>query len=300
VLTDAGGVATAPQFAANGTTGTYTVTATATGAVTTFILTNLAPVPATITPGGIAGVGGSVPGVQTLSQNALFSIDGQNFLPQGVAGRRVQSSEFVNGGLPTSLLGVCVDVGGQRAAMLDAYPGQINAQAPAMTGSTVSVRVLTNCGTAGEVASNAVTMPVTVASPEFFYFQFDTGGNDPIAVLNAVTFARVGPTSIGGGAAPAKVGDVLVAYGTGFGPLTPALATGQIPQRGANAVGPVSVTIGEVALAPSDILYAGAAPGQVIDQLNFRVPAGVASGNQPIVITVAGVSSPGRAFLAIQ
>jgi uncharacterized protein (TIGR03437 family) len=53
----------------------------------------------------------------------------------------------VNGGLPTSLLGVCVDAGGQRAAMLDAYPNQINAQAPAMTASTVSVRVLTNYGT---------------------------------------------------------------------------------------------------------------------------------------------------------
>jgi uncharacterized protein (TIGR03437 family) len=66
------------------------------------------------------------------------------------------------------------------------------------------------------------------------------------------------------------------------------------------AVGPVSITIGGVPLAPSDILYAGVAGGQVIDQLNFRVPASVPSGNQTIVITIAGVGSPPNAFIAIQ
>ncbi len=93
---------------------------------------------------------------------------------------------------------------------------------------------------------------------------------------------------------------MLTAYGTGFGPLTPAVATGQIPQGIASAVGPVSVSIGGVVLAATDILYVGAAPGSIIDQLNFQVPAAVAAGNQPIVITIAGVSSPPHAFVAVQ
>jgi len=242
-----------------------------------------------------------VPPVQTLSQNGLISIYGQGFLPAGVTGRRVLPSEYVNGGLPLALLGVCVDVNGQRAAMLDVYPTQVNAQVPAVTGSSASVRVLTYCGTPAETASAPQTVAVSAASPEFLYFEANANGTNPVVLVNAVTGALVGPSSIPSGVlTPAHAGDVLTAYGTGFGALTPAVATGQIPQGTASTAGPVSVTIGGVALAATDILYAGAAPGQIIDQLNFRVPAGVASGNQPIVITIAGVGSPPNAFVAVQ
>jgi uncharacterized protein (TIGR03437 family) len=256
---------------------------------------------AAIAKGGIAGVGGSVPAVQMLSQNALISIYGQGFLPAGVTGRRVLPSEYVNGGLPPVLLGVCVDMGGQRAALLDVYPTQINAQVPAVTGSTVSVRVQTYCGTPAETASAPQTVAVSAASPEFLYFQANGDGTNPVVLVNAVTGALMGPSNILNGAlTPAHAGDILTAYGTGFGSLTPALATGQIPTGTASAVGPVSVTIGGVELASTDILYAGAAPGSIIDQLNFQVPAGTSPGNQPIVISIAGVSSPVNAFVAIQ
>jgi uncharacterized protein (TIGR03437 family) len=199
------------------------------------------------------------------------------------------------------LLGVCVNVGGQRAAMLDVYPTQINAQVPAVTGSNVSVSVLTNCGTPVQTASVPQTVAVTAASPEFLYFQGNANGMNPVVLVNATTGALVGPSNILNGIlTPAHVGDVLTTYGTGFGPLTPPVATGQFPQSIASAVGPVSVTIGGVLLDSTDILYAGAAPTQIIDQLNFRVPAGVAAGNQPMIITIAGVSSPPNAFVAVQ
>lgn len=256
---------------------------------------------ASITSGGIAGVGGSVPAVKTLSQNALISIYGQGFLPIGATGRRVLPSEYVNGGLPTMLQGVCVDVGGQRAAMLDVYPRQINVQVPAVTGTSGSIRVLTNCGTPAETTSPPQTVAVSAASPEFLYFQTNADGKNPVVLVNAVTGALVGPSTIlNSELTPARTGDVVTAYGTGFGLLTPAVATGQIPRGTAYAVGPVSVSIGGVALAVTDVLYAGAAPGQIIDQLNFRVPAGVSTGNQTIVISIAGVSSPPNAFVAIQ
>lgn len=302
VQTNASGVATAPAFTANGTTGSYSLTASAAGvsASATFTLTNVGA-GATITAGGIGGVGGSVPPVQTLSQNALISIYGQGFLPPGATGRGVLPSEYVNGGLPAMLLGVCVDVSGQPAAMLDVFPTQINAQVPAVTGTSASVRVLTNCGTPAEAVSAPQTVAVSAASPEFLYFQLNADGQDPVVLVNATTGALVGPSNILDGAlTPARAGDVLTAYGTGLGALTPALATGQIPSGTASVVGPISVSIGGVALAASDILYAGAAPGEVIDQLNFRVPAGVSAGNQPIVISIAGVSSPPNAFVAVQ
>ena len=302
VQTNAAGVATAPALTANLTTGSYSVTAGAAGvsAPAIFTLTNKGAA-GIITPRGIAGVGGSVPPVQAFSQNALISIYGQGFLPAGVAGRRVLPSEYVNGGLPTVLLGVCVDVGGQRAAMLDVYPNQINAQFPAVTGTSANARVVTNCGTPLETSSQPQTVALRAASPEFLYFQLNSDGNNPVVLVNAVTGALVGPSSILSGVlTPARVGDVLTAYGTGFGPLTPAVATGQIPAGVASAMGPISVSIGGVALASSDILYTGVAPGQIIDQLNFRVPAAVTAGNQPIIITIGGVSSPPKAFVAVQ
>jgi uncharacterized protein (TIGR03437 family) len=139
------------------------------------------------------------------------------------------------------------------------------------------------------------------ASPEFLYFQLNVDGKNPVVLVNASTGALVGPSTILNGIlSPARAGDVLTAYATGFGALTPAVATGQIPSYPAPVAGPVSVSIGGIALAATDILYAGAAPEQIIDQLNFRVPAGVTPGNQPIVITILGVSSPPNAFVAIQ
>jgi uncharacterized protein (TIGR03437 family) len=35
-------------------------------------------------------------------------------------------------------------------------------------------------------------------------------------------------------------------------------------------------------------------------QVNFTMPAGIPSGNQPLVITVSGVPSPPHAFITVQ
>ncbi len=194
-----------------------------------------------------------------------------------------------------------MDFGGRRAAILDVFPTKIQAQVPAVTGTSVNITVFTYCGTSDETASSMQTVAVSTASPEFFYFQLNPDGRNPVILVNSTNGALVGPSNVPGRTlVPARPGDILTTYGTGFGPVTPALATGQIPAGKAPVVGPVSVSIGGVVLAASDILYAGAMPGQIIDQLDFRVPAGVASGNQPLVISVAGVASPPNAFVAIQ
>ena len=251
--------------------------------------------------GGVAGVGGSVPPLTAFSPRALFSIYGEGFLPPGATGRRVSVQEYVNGGLPTVLLDVCVDVGGQRAPILDVFPTQINAQFPDVSGTSAEIRVLTNCGSANEATSGALAVPVVPASPEFLYFRANADGRDPVVLVNASTGTLVGPTNILGGAmSPARPGDILTAYGTGFGALLPPMQPGQIPTAMRPTAGPVSVTIGSLVLAASDILYAGAAPGQIIDQLNFRLPYGIPAGNQPIVLTVAGVASPPEAYIAVQ
>jgi uncharacterized protein (TIGR03437 family) len=84
---------------------------------------------------------------------------------------------------------------------------------------------------------------------------------------------------------------VIVLFETGEGQTNPAgvdglIASGVLPKP----VLPVSLKIGDVAAV---IQYYGAAPGLVagIMQVNAVVPAGIASGSVPVVLTVGNASS---------
>ena len=195
VLTDSNGMASA-SVTMGAMTGPVTVTAKALNVAASFSMT--LPGPA-ISSGGIAGIAGSVPAVTTISPGALFSIYGQDFVPAGT-GRGVNSSEIINGVLPTTLLGVCVSVEGVNATLLDVFPGQINAVAPNVgpppgeQPSAVEVVVTTGCGMASAVQSFPQSVIVAPAAPEFFYFQNNANGQNPVAAVNAVTGAYLGPT----------------------------------------------------------------------------------------------------------
>jgi len=55
-----------------------------------------------------------------------------------------------------------------------------------------------------------------------------------------------------------------------------------------------------VPVPTSDIAYAGLSPGSAgLYQLNFKVPSGVAAGNQTLVLTVDGVSTSAIAYIAV-
>jgi uncharacterized protein (TIGR03437 family) len=88
-------------------------------------------------------------------------------------------------------------------------------------------------------------------------------------------------------------------FASGFGPTSPAFTPGAFASSAARVTNPVTVTLGNVTLDPSDILYVGAAPSQLISQLNIRIPAGTPAGNLPLQIQIGGISSPPAAFLAV-
>jgi uncharacterized protein (TIGR03437 family) len=296
---DYSGMANA-SITAGPATGPVTVTAKALG-VATFSLT--VPGPA-ILAGGIGGIGGSDPVVTTITPGSLFSIYGQNLAPANT-GRRVNSDEIVNGMLPTALLGVCVSVEGVSAPLLDVFPGLINAIAPNVTPppgeqpSTVEVIVTTGCGTTGAIQSMPQIVTVAAASPEFLYFAHNANGQNPVAAVNSLTGAYVGPTALGSGFAPAHPGDLVTIYASGFGATNPGIPPGAIPSGQAQVTAAVTVTLGSVTLAASEVLYAGVAPGEVISQLNIQIPSSIPTGNQPIQIQIGGIASPPDAFLAI-
>jgi uncharacterized protein (TIGR03437 family) len=263
---------------------------------------NPANPPPFVAAGGVVGAGGSVPAVAAVSPDGLASIFGANFIGAGMQAN-LQSSDLVNGKVPTELAGVCASFDGTPAAMFGIYPGQINVQVPSLSPGPVTVQVTLNCGQSDAVTSNLSGVVMQTASPEFFSFLPKPDGQNAIAAINAVTSALVGAPGLLPGATfvPAKPGDVIEAFGTGWGLTTAAFGLGVIPGAAATLAAPFSVTFGGATLPPASILYAGAAPCCAgLYQLDFKVPATTAAGDQTLVITVGGMPSPAQAFIDVQ
>jgi uncharacterized protein (TIGR03437 family) len=293
------GTVTATVALGSSNPGPITITALTNGLPSvTFSLTELASNSPSIATGGITSAGLSNPPVKLLSPNAIVTIFGTNFAPAGTA----KQAGLVNGQLPTSLAGVCVEFGTVAAPIFAVYPTQINVQVPAVVPGSVPVQVITDCNTPQAVASPPVSVPAQATAPEFFYFATSASGANPIAALNAVTGGYVGaPGLIGGGTfTPAKPGDYLTLFATGFGATNPSFAPGVLPSGEAKVTAPVSITFGGVTLSASDILYVGLSQFAGLYQVNIQVPAGVTDGDQPLAITVGGVASPANAFVTVQ
>ncbi len=263
-----------------------------------------------ILSGGVVGAGLSVPKVRQLSPNGLYTIFGENFAQPG-GGWQVGPADLVNGQLPTRFQGVCVRVGvtpsapssGTLAPLIHVYPGQVSFQAPNLSASpSVGVQVILNCGE-GEVRSNIENVEMRVASPEFLFFVQNADGRNPVAAVNAVTGVYVGPSGLiaGGNFVPAKPGDYVTIFGSGFGATNPLFFAGDLADRSAPVTALVSVTLGGQAVAASDILYTGATPGFAgLYQVNIRIPDNAADGNLPLGISVSGIPSPDGAYLTVK
>jgi uncharacterized protein (TIGR03437 family) len=198
---------------------------------------------------------------------------------------------IVNGQLPPTLDGVSVNVGGKPAFVYFISPGQINVQAPDVGAGPVPVTVTNANGT-----STAFTATVVQQAPAFFVWP----GSQTVATRLDASLAVKAGTFAGAATVAAKPGDVLVLWGTGFGPTTPSVAAGiQVPiDQVYFTASPVSIKIGTV-----DVQQFGCAlsPGFAgLYQVAVQVPASMADGDYPIVATVAGVSSPDGVILSVK
>jgi uncharacterized protein (TIGR03437 family) len=160
--------------------------------------------------------------------------------------------------LATQMNGVQVRVNGEPAELLYVGPTQINFLNKAATGGAVVVRY------AG-LDSDPQPLPLRSSAPGIF--TADQSGRGQGAILLA------GTGRLADAANPAAGGQFLEMYLTGL-------------PEGA----PPAVTIGGVA---AEVTFAGAAPGFAgLQQVNVRVPAGVAPGNAvPVRLTHSGFTS---------
>ena len=261
--------------------GTYSFTVQVTdssgaSASASFSLTINQPLPSLVAAVNSANFVGGLP-VTTGSWVAIY---GTNLAPSGDSRTWNSSTEIVNGKFPTSLDGTSVTVNGKPAAVEYVSPGQVNIQMPDDTAIGL-VPVVVTTATGG--ASNLLMVTYAQFSPGFF------PATAPYIVAQHVDNSYVTAS------APALPGEVIVLWAGGMGPASPSVPAGQV-LLGANPLAnTVTLTIGGQ-LAVLD--FAGIV-GAGLVQVNAHVPIGIGSGDQPVVATVGGVSSPSGTYISI-
>jgi len=98
---------------------------------------------------------------------------------------------------------------------------------------------------------------------------------------------------------PATVGDILVFYATGVGPVDQQVANGDVPRVLTQFSPPITVLIGGVPAIPQ---FAGLSGSFVaLNQINVAVPAGVPTGaSVPLQIQSGGITTTDKITIAIQ
>lgn len=237
----------------------------------------------------IARSGGVVNGAtfqSGISPGSWFTIQGTNL--SSVTDN--WNNAIVNGALPTKLDGVSVMVGGEPAYIAFVSPTQINALAPNVATGTVAVTVTTSIAT-----SQPVNAQVLAEQPAFFQW-----GTYAVATHQDFSYAVKNGAIAGLTTVPAKPGEVIILWGTGFGPTSPAAPAGaETPTTTTyNTATPVTVTIGN---QTATVYGAALAPGFAgLYQIAIQVPASLANGDYPVVATINGASSPATTMMTLQ
>jgi uncharacterized protein (TIGR03437 family) len=191
--------------------------------------------------------------------------------PNFAAGSVVNAASFTPGITPggiatifganlagTSTGSIQLQVNGRAAQVFYADNRQVNFYVPAeTTGTNADVTLQTAAGSSG-----AISVPVASVAPGIFF--------DAASGFGAILVNGTGQVAA---AQPTSAGEYLEVYGTALGP----------------DAAKVQATIGGL---PAEVLFGGLAPGFVgLNQVNVKVPSGVASGVQSLVLSSNGVQS---------
>jgi uncharacterized protein (TIGR03437 family) len=241
-----------------------------------------APAPAVT----ISGVFNNASGAPGIASGSWVSIYGTNL---SATTREWQSADFSGNLLPAKLDGVSVTINGKNAAVKYVSPGQLDVQAPSDSATgPVPVTVVNTYGSA------TTTATLKQYSPGFFAIQ----GKYPAAVhTDGAYVAPAGYYGSGVASRPAAPGEVILLFGSGFGPTTPAVPAGQIVSGAAPLAdaGQLVITIGGAAAA---VQFAGiVAAGEY--QFNVVIPP-VADGDQPIAATMAGAATQSGLSISVK
>lgn len=146
----------------------------------------------------------------------------------------------------------------------------------------------------GSASATFVSVPATYGSAFFTW-----PGGQAVATRQDYSYAVKSGTFTTATIA-AKPGDVVILWGTGFGPTTPGTLEGLVVpnDRTYSTTTAPTVTVNGVA---ATVYGAALTPGFAgLYQVAIQVPSSVGSGDWPIVATIGGVASPSGVVLSVQ
>ncbi len=234
----------------------------------------------------ISGVSNAASGIATAAPITYLAIYGSNFALPGSA-TATWSDSVVNGNLPTTFSWSHRDSGRTISLYLhgfaepDQHPDPERASGPSRCRREYDRR-----------SSSVFTIPSQSASPAFFTwgsFAVATHLDYSLAVKNGIF---TGPT------VPAKPGEVIILWGTGFGNTSPSAPVGLLTPAQTYGVSGVSASVGGLAAT----VYATAlAPGLAgLYQVAIQVPSDLADGDYPLAASINGLSSSTRLLLTVK
>jgi uncharacterized protein (TIGR03437 family) len=209
------------------------------------------------------------------------------------------SADFSGSNAPTALDGISVSINGKPAYVWYLSPTQLNVQAPqdTMIGN-IGVTV-TNCKAtsfpfpmARQALAPGLLAPSNYSANGTQYL-VATFASDGAYVLNTATGAAFGLKS-----RPAKPGDVIIAYGIGFGDVTPTILPGVVVGQANSLVNPVTVSFGSTNATLTFQGLAGSFVG--LYEFYITVPAGLANGDYQIKVAQKAVAVPQTMYLTVQ
>jgi uncharacterized protein (TIGR03437 family) len=248
---------------------------------------------------------GAYGGYSYFAPGSWLEIKGTNLVdpndPRLTAGAaQWAASDFSGVNAPDLLDGVSVGINGSPAYVWYISPTQLNVQAPGGLGNLegmVGIYV-TNCKATNsnfsfmrQALAQGFLAPANYAAAGTQYM-VATFASDGAYVLNTGIGAALGLNS-----RPAKPGDTIIAYGIGFGDVTPQIPPGVIAQQTNSLVNPVSISFGSV---EASVSFAGLAPGFVgLYEFYITVPSGLADGDYQINATQNGIKVPQTIYLSV-
>ena len=233
-----------------------------------------------LSPLGVLNAASFAPTTYPISGGTLVSLFGSGLAPSNLGNSGIP--------LPTILNGVTVTIDGVPAPLLFVSAGQINLQVPFATGGTTASIVVNNNGQ----LSNAVTVPADLSSPGVF----STAQNGLGAgTITHADFSKIDADD------PAEIGETVIVFLTGLGPVDPPFADGDAPPSAepfARTTDPnIAVTFGGVDGA---IFFSGGSPCCVgLYQINVTIPGQVIPGPAVPVTIFTGTAISDFVDLAI-
>ena len=236
-------------------------------------------------------------GFSSVAPGSWVEIYGSNLAPDT---RSWVGADFTGDNAPTSLDGVEVLIGGQKAFIdyISVKPGQINAQLPSNIPTGGPLQLTVNNGTATSSPVNVTVNPVEpgLLAPSAFLI----GGKQYVVALLPDNGTYILPDGAIPGVAsrPAQPGDVLTLYGIGFGAVTPPIPAGQIATVSNQLAQPVQILFGQT---PAHVTFQGLTQNSVgLYQFDVVVPQVPDNLLTPLTFNLGGVAGTQTLYIAVQ